>query len=354
MEISLCMIVKDEELTLRRCLNSVKDVVDEIIIVDTGSVDSTIMIANEFNSKIYNLKWEDNFAKARNFSFSKATKDYILWLDADDILNSDDIDKFKELKRTLDNNFIDSVTMDYVLSMDENNTPIISLKRNRLVKREKNFKWVGNVHEYLDVEGNIIHSDIKIIHKKEKEYTNRNLKIYENMINENIDFSERDKLYYANELFYNQMYTKAIEVYKDFLELKNIWVEDAKDVCLKLYYCYNVVDDKKSLYYLFKSLSYGNPRSDILYEIGYYFLNKEDFKEAIFWFKSAINNAPEDDLMCLIKHETYTYLPWIQLCVCYSNLNKYYEAFYCNEKAGLYKKDDIYVIKNREFLMSKL
>lgn len=57
------------------------------------------MIANEFNSKVYNLKWEDNFAKARNFSFSKATKHYILWLDADDILNSDDIEKFKELKK---------------------------------------------------------------------------------------------------------------------------------------------------------------------------------------------------------------------------------------------------------------
>ena len=73
--ISLCMIVKDEEDVLRRCLSSVKKCVDEIIIVDTGSKDNTIKIATEFTDKIYNYKWCDDFSKARNFAFSKGKEE---------------------------------------------------------------------------------------------------------------------------------------------------------------------------------------------------------------------------------------------------------------------------------------
>jgi Glycosyl transferase family 2. len=76
--ISLCMIVKNEELTLDRCLTSIKDAVDEIIIVDTGSTDLTKNIGKKYTDKIFDFKWIDDFSAARNFSFSKATMDYIL------------------------------------------------------------------------------------------------------------------------------------------------------------------------------------------------------------------------------------------------------------------------------------
>ena len=70
--ISLCMIVKNEELVLARCLDTVCDLVDEIIIVDTGSTDSTKSIAARYTDKIYDFEWVNDFAAARNFSFSKA------------------------------------------------------------------------------------------------------------------------------------------------------------------------------------------------------------------------------------------------------------------------------------------
>ena len=73
------MIVKDEEFTLGRCLDTVKDLVDEIIIVDTGSVDKTKEIARTYTDKIYDFTWIDDFAAARNFSFEKASMDYLLW-----------------------------------------------------------------------------------------------------------------------------------------------------------------------------------------------------------------------------------------------------------------------------------
>lgn len=118
--ISLCMIVKNEESVLETCLSSVKNIVDEIIIVDTGSTDNTKSIAKKFNTKFYDFEWCNDFAKARNYSFSHATKDYILWLDADDILPEKDVEKLKNLKCTL-NESIDSVTMIYSLIRNEKN-----------------------------------------------------------------------------------------------------------------------------------------------------------------------------------------------------------------------------------------
>ena len=120
------MIVKNEENTIERCINSVKDIVDEIIIVDTGSTDNTLSILNKLNITPYKFNWTNNFSSARNYSFSKATKDYILWLDADDILSPNDLNKFKSLKSTLTED-IDSVSMNYILSTNSQNEPIFIL-----------------------------------------------------------------------------------------------------------------------------------------------------------------------------------------------------------------------------------
>src|SRR5690554_6641792 len=109
-KISLCMIVKNEEEVLAQCLDSVKDICDEIIIADTGSTDRTKEIAGKYTDKIYDFEWIDDFSAARNFAFSKATMDYILWLDADDVLLGEDQEKLKKLKKELTAD-VDAVSM---------------------------------------------------------------------------------------------------------------------------------------------------------------------------------------------------------------------------------------------------
>ncbi|MBI2658838.1 glycosyltransferase [Candidatus Woesearchaeota archaeon] len=93
--ISLCMIAKNEEKFLEQCLNSVKDVVDEIVVVDTGSTDNTKNIANKFGAKIFDFKWVDDFSAARNESIKHASKDWILVLDADEVIEKQDLGKIK-------------------------------------------------------------------------------------------------------------------------------------------------------------------------------------------------------------------------------------------------------------------
>src|SRR3989344_6657474 len=97
MPISLCMITKNEETYLENCLNSVKDIVDEIIIVDTGSTDKTKEIGKEFNAKIFDFKWTDDFCAARIESLKHATKDWILVLDADEVIEPKDAEKIRKI-----------------------------------------------------------------------------------------------------------------------------------------------------------------------------------------------------------------------------------------------------------------
>lgn len=95
--LSLSMIVKDEERNIAKCLNSVKDVVDEIVIVDTGSEDNTVETAKRFGAEIYNFPWSDDFSAARNYSLSKCSGKFILYMDADEILAPESIDEIKDI-----------------------------------------------------------------------------------------------------------------------------------------------------------------------------------------------------------------------------------------------------------------
>jgi len=95
--VSLCMITKNEEKCLTECLNSVKELVDEMIIVDTGSTDKTKEIAADFGARIFDFEWCDDFSAARNESLKHATGDWILVLDADEALAKKDCEKIKEI-----------------------------------------------------------------------------------------------------------------------------------------------------------------------------------------------------------------------------------------------------------------
>lgn len=95
--LSLCMIVKNEEQMLQQCLDSVNGLVNEIIIVDTGSTDKTKEIAKKNNARVFDFAWKDDFAAARNFSLSKATGTWILWLDADETISKKDYETIKKL-----------------------------------------------------------------------------------------------------------------------------------------------------------------------------------------------------------------------------------------------------------------
>lgn len=121
MSISLCVITKNEEELLEECLHSVNGLVDEMIVVDTGSTDKTISCAKKCKAKVYEYPWNDDFSEARNFSLSKATKDWILVLDADEILVKKDHSAIRDLT-----DFTEFVGFSFVQRNYTNNQNIVN------------------------------------------------------------------------------------------------------------------------------------------------------------------------------------------------------------------------------------
>lgn len=349
--ISLCMIVRNEENTIARCLNSVKDIPDEIVIVDTGSLDRTKEIVKEYTDKLLDFTWIDDFAAARNFAFSKATKDYILWLDADDVFADSDRDQFLKLKKDLDP-LIDVVNMPYLLAFDQFGAVTFSLRRNRLVKRSKNFRWIGAVHEYLEVYGPVLNSGICVTHKgTEGGDSDRNLKIYERRKAKGEAFSPRDLYYYANELSDHQRYAQAIESYQAFLKTGQGWVEDNISACGKLADCYQKLDNiDKQLEYIFKSFIYATPRAEFCCRLGFYFLGARQYEQGVFWYKLATQLEKPKDSWGPMVEACWTWLPHLQLCVCYDRLGKHELAYEHNEIAKKYCPENTQVLYNKSYL----
>ena len=138
------MIVRDEENNLESFLKKIKDFVDEIIIVDTGSKDKTKEIAKKFTEKIYNIRWNNDFSEARNFAANKAKKEWILVLDPDEEIAKEDLIKLKEII-LLDK----KDTLGYrLIQQTHYKKSIISVRGIcRLFKNDKGIKFIYPIHE---------------------------------------------------------------------------------------------------------------------------------------------------------------------------------------------------------------
>lgn len=350
--ISLCMIVKNEEQTLEQCLSSVRDIADEIVIVDTGSSDRTKEIAGRFTDCIYDFVWIDDFAAARNYAFQQAKMEYILWLDADDSFRPEDAAKLLELKKSLPWN-TDAVSMIYNLAFDEHGNVSSSLRRNRLVKREKGFRWIGVVHEYLRVHGNIRNADIAVTHNRKHKQTDRNLNIYASKEREGAAFTSRDLYYYANELFDHAMWEKSLQTYEAFLERKDGWVEDVIQAYGQSGDCLHKLGRlTEAKAKVLQAFAHALPRAENCCRLGYYHMEEGNFEGAVFWYKTAASLEKPTDPMALMRHACWTWLPHLQLCVCYSKLGLNELAARHNEIAGTYLPDDARIRSNRAYFDS--
>ena len=351
--ISLCMIVKNEEETLGRCLDSVQGVADEIIVVDTGSTDRTQEVALWYTDVVCPYPWADDFAAARNYAFSKATGDYLLWLDADDILLQPDREKFLTLKETLSPQ-VDLVMMPYYTAFDSAGNPTFSYYRERLVKNHAGFLWEGKVHEAIPPRGVVVYSDIGITHRKTRPSDpNRNLRIYEKMLADGEKLEPRQQFYYGRELVDHREYAKAIQVLELFLLEPAAWVENKLDACRLLSSCYRQLGWKEeALLALLRGLALVPPRGELCCDLGAWFMEEGRLEEAVFWYQTALSRPREDRLGGFVSPDCYGFLPAIQLCVCLDRMGRRREAAAYNELAAAYRPDSKEVAHNRAYFAS--
>ena len=150
-KISTCMIVRNEEDNLSRCLKTVYQFSDEIIIVDTGSIDTTKDIAKRFTDKVYDLEWKEddglgNFSRARNYSISLATGDYIFWIDADE-----ELENGMRLHKYIISDYYDGILLRQVQAMSKKshaNGVNIDVMHDRFFRNNIGIQFTGVIHEY--------------------------------------------------------------------------------------------------------------------------------------------------------------------------------------------------------------
>ncbi len=353
--ISLCMIVKDEEEVLARCLESVRDLVEEIIVVDTGSSDRTAEIARRYTPHVLSFPWIDDFSAARNFAFSQGTSDYLMWLDADDVVLDKDRTAFRALKETLAPD-VDVVMMKYNLAFDAAGEPTFSNYRERLVRKDAKLRWTGPVHEVLPIVGKVIYvPHVAVTHRKLKPSDPmRNLNIMEKYIAAGGKLDPRQTFYYARELSDNRRNEQAIEVFEGFLDSGQGWVENQIEACRGLALCYfRLSQNEKGLDALLKSLRYDTPRAELCCDLGGYFLERNRLPQAVFWYEQARGIKPMPERGGFLLLDCYGYLPCIQLCLCYHRMGLEEKAVEMNELAGSFKPSDRAVAYNRAYFLKK-
>ncbi|MCA1202388.1 glycosyltransferase [Priestia flexa] len=224
--LTVCMIVKDEEKVLRRCLESITGIADEIIIADTGSIDRTRDIALEYSNKVFDYKWENDFSKARNFAATKASGEWILVIDADEFVDRDSFFKFKEdLKNSPSNS--DILAVQIVNFVGENGKNTSLNYHERLYKNDGTISYYRSIHELLMSKNSEEHrgfSDLQIYHSgymknvvDEKDKSKRNLSLLKNKKEkEPVDY-----YFLGNEYDHLGDLEKAIKYYKKGFQLKD-------------------------------------------------------------------------------------------------------------------------------------
>ena len=327
------MIVKDEELALPRVLKVAPIFADEIIIVDTGSTDRTIELAEKAGCKVYHFDWINDFAAARNYSLSLGTGDYLMWLDADDIITPERAQMIASLKRSLT---ADVVMLPYHMG----NPPSLVFWRERIIKRNMGLQFKGKVHEAIEVRGNVIYENIPVVHDKLKQSDpKRNLKLFEEILAQNGDFTGREAFYYGSELYYNGINDKADLYLRKFLKQSGS-PADKGQAALYLSCIQESTQEKRKV--LIEGLSFVfSP--DLLCALGDSYLNSNNYHHAKACYLTAL---AADETITFKNPDCSGYLPHIRLCYCYWYLDDRKKAKLHNDAALKIKPDDKYALTN--------
>jgi hypothetical protein len=323
-EISLFMIVKNEEHNIKDCLESIRKHVDEIIIVDTGSTDKTKEVVAQYTDKIYDFKWVDDFAAARNFALTKCTKTYCLWMDADDISQNP-----QEIRTILEATKDDYAAYNFNIIYGND-----VFCHARLFKNFCGVHFKGKVHEYPVLHWLPFKTETKlnVIHKTHKHVTEnrilRNIRILRKEVEED-PHNARALFYLANALKELGQYDEALDTYQKYLS-RSYWKDErflAQKYMGQIYQWQK--QHVKAIEELFKAILIDERWAEAYYYIGenYYYLGK--YEMCIRWMQMAAS-MPVPDSTMFKEMAIYRDLPYRYIFASYETLGNFEGATeYC-------------------------
>ena len=341
--LSVTLIVRNEQDNISRLLPML-NFADEIVVVDTGSTDGTVEVAKRYTDKVYSFTWQDDFAKARNYAISKANGEYIMWLDADDVLPPSTQKLIMGWKNSQDN-----ADVCFVKYRMEGEFPFW-FWRERIIRRCSKCRFNGFIHEAITPFGTLRYLDCEVVHKPSASHEQRNLRIYQNAIANHRRFTPRDKFYYARTLIECGLREQALPLLQNFASNPRAYVVDRVDAYKMLANAAlsqgNVAAAMK---YLSKSVQLLPPSGETCCLFGSCFFYKRSYQHAAQWYGYALNANTQSGFI----NEYYAkFLPHIQLSVCLWHLGDRQLAKFHHEAAKAIAPNHPTVIANDKWFCS--
>lgn len=341
--LSACMIVKNEEKFLAQCLTSIKNAVDEIIIVDTGSTDKTIEIAQSFGAKVYHHPWKNSFSEARNHSLRYATCDWILQIDADETLEHADIPLLHKL---IGENSYNAL---FVAIYSELPGGRSKHYYTRVFRRGKAF-FEGIVHNQLIFEGVSFQSEVRFYHygyNLSEQEMQKKFKRTGDLLRQQL-VENPDNLFIMTNLIRNYRnefnFNKVIELGEKGLKLSESQtdydsINQRQRIHIDLVYALiNTSQLDKAEEICSEAIKENHNSLDLLFVMGEILMRKEKFNDALIYFKKYLiikdreNKKPAFNLS-IVDAYYYEHKAYDNIGVCYEKQNLFDEAEIAYKKA---------------------
>ncbi len=345
--VSVCMIVRDEEAVLERCLKNAAQFADEIIVVDTGSRDRTKRIAELYTDKLYDYVWQDDFAAARNASYEKASGDFILWLDADDDIEAEDIERLLELKRRMP---ADADVVFFTYTGDPRDDSAFAegtVLRDRMVRSCLKPRWKYPIHEAIPIPREwkkLLRPDIRIFHRKLRaNEPGRNLRIFEKQIPAGFVMNEFNLAYYCRELISSGRLEEGIDVYFSLLRGQTpgpvIYAMPFFILAMKTQKRYEELAEA-----LESNLKLYEQNEVALCTLGDLMRGKGDAEKAEEYYRRALGLTADLNDLSVHFPAFRTWLPWIGICKLRLSQRRTEQAMEAVQKAAEFRPNNLNVM----------
>lgn len=346
--LSLAMIVKDEERCLKRCLDSVRDLVAEIVIVDTGSIDRTIEICRSYGAKVYSYPWNNNFAAARNFGLNKVKGDWILWLDADEEVVREGREQLSDSSLFEDYDAL-SVPLINFYGEQVNYDDFVQIAQPRIFRNHQGFQFENKIHEWLNLskayaQERVGFIDLKIYHYgymnariEDKQKHERNINLLLQELSEDKD-NAWVRYYLATEYYRRKNYNEAFEQVNQAIKLfLNLGVIPPPSMLYSLKYSILIQTESwdgawpgiKSAVQMFPDYV------DLKFYMGLILYQKKMIQEALDAFRECIEMG-ENNLDYLTTKGFGSFRAWYYAGLCLEELDREEEALAAYRKAVEY------------------
>jgi glycosyltransferase involved in cell wall biosynthesis len=333
-KLSMTTIAKNEERVIGRCIDSVKDIVDEFVIVDTGSEDNTVKIIEEKTGKCYHTEWEGDYAKARNYGVRRCTGDWILVQDCDEHMHPETAKNLKKILEETPENIWEILVRveDYT---DPSMIPTYIVYGHRLFRNNKGILWGGKGHEALTTPLKYRTQDQRIIIKHDKTPNavspiaakpNELAQVFVENFLEAITKNPNDvrsMFYLANTYMGRGKLKKAVEWYNTYLKISG-WNDEryqARYYCARCYmFMGEMTKAREMMLDAYEERDDRNEGEIVLGEIAF---RENKYNQALVWFHLAakkMEHAKEHGLpetLLFLEGKAYTYEPYDWLAIVY-------------------------------------